>query len=73
MSMGSMKLKRGTKGGENKIWSMIQCKKQDLTPCQTWNACNKALVARMIGNALPPPFIAAHARAVYRKLLNPGD
>jgi DNA (cytosine-5)-methyltransferase 1 len=37
------------------------------------SACNKALVARMIGNALPPPFIAAHARAVYRKLLNLGD
>lgn len=31
-------------------------------------ARNKSAVALMIGNALPPPFIAAHARSVWRML-----
>ena len=31
---------------------------------------NKSAVALMIGNALPPPFIAAHARSIRTALLN---
>jgi len=32
----------------------------------------KVVLARMIGNALPPPFIAAHARAIGAALRPPG-
>jgi DNA (cytosine-5)-methyltransferase 1 len=31
---------------------------------------HKSAIALMVGNALPPPFIAAHARAVWAALLN---
>lgn len=34
---------------------------------------NKSAVAWMIGNALPPPFIAAHGRSIRRVLRNGGD
>ena len=30
---------------------------------------NKSAVALMIGNALPPPFITAHAKCVSKRLL----
>lgn len=34
---------------------------------------NKSAVALMIGNALPPPFIAAHARSILRVLRDNGE
>jgi DNA (cytosine-5)-methyltransferase 1 len=33
---------------------------------------NKSAVALMIGNALPPPFIAAHGKSIRRVLQNNG-